>query len=528
MSNLLRAPSAGPIVGHTSSSSSRIWMRGADEVPGRTVGVAALYDGGGHYVTNSACYFRLHRKHDRTGIADFTGLQADTPYIVRVASLTLDSSNSTAILDDQEVYARLPRPEDWRSELEKLPVAESLASFTTYPLSADKGLSFIFGSCRFPGLLWASKKSDRIFGAILEQFGAANAPRFLIMNGDQIYADKISRKIPFFRADTQAEYRERYLTAFTTPHMRALLRAVPSYMILDDHEIEDDWNVGRLAGGEKQRAKFATAMAAYRNYQWLHSPRNYGAQGELAAGRGDQLFYSFECAGYPFFTIDTRTRRIQDDGQYNLASNHMLGLPSRPAAADHRGQINVLCDWLVSQQKQAGNRPKFIITPSPFVPNGIETAGSDERAQRKKCEDDAWAAFPETRRQLLQTIVEGKIQNVVFLCGDAHSSCVAEMNFSHKSAGRLPLRALVITSSAFYWPWPFSDGEPGSYVHDSEKQNDTFDVSAEVVMNYTAYAFEQEDNFTRIDVSEAGIAVQNFDRDGKPLGSLTTLALAAS
>ena len=226
MNLTLHSPSIGPIVGHTTSHSPRIWMRAAVEAPARTVGLAALYDAVGNYVENSACYLRLHRQYDRTGIVDFAQLKSDTIYSVRVGSFTLDSASSTAILEDQDVFARLPKPEDLLGELEKLPQEACLAKFTTFPLDAQNGLSFIFGSCRYPGLFWPAKNSDLIFGEILKQCGESNAPRFVLMNGDQIYADKLRRWLPFFRAYTPAEFQERYLSAFISPKMRALLRAV--------------------------------------------------------------------------------------------------------------------------------------------------------------------------------------------------------------------------------------------------------------------------------------------------------------
>lgn len=533
MSNMLRSPSVGPIVGHTTSNSARIWMRGSDELPGRTVGVAAVYDADGKYLPKSACYLRLHREYDRTGVLDLAKLKPETTYIVRLGSLALDSTDAMVTVPDEDVFSKLPKPEAFRDELEKLPADQSIATFTTYPKSADTesagaGLSFIFGSCRYPGLLWTAKKADRIFGAILEKFRTANSPRFLLMVGDQIYADKMNQAIPIGRADTPSEFHERYVTAFTSPNMRALLRTVPTYMILDDHEIEDNWVKGRMDRDSEKRMLFQMAISAYMSYQWVHCPRNYGPRGEVADADGDKLFYSFECAGYPFFVTDSRTQRIRDDDDYNLDDNHLLGYPAKPAAPNYVGQIDILCDWLVAQQKRHGDRPKFIVSPSVFVPNGVETAGNgdNERARRKKCEDDSWAAFPVTRRQLLQTIVSGGVQNVVFLSGDVHCSCIAEMTFTHKTTGLLPLRALCITSSAFYWPWAFADGDPLSFVHDSAQENDTFIVNDDLVMNYTAHSFEQDDNFTRIDVSGNNIVVQSFDRNGDALGSKTKVKLA--
>ncbi|MDP3281043.1 MAG: hypothetical protein Q8M57_08370, partial [Nitrosomonas sp.] len=109
MNNMLRSPSVGPIVGHTTSTSTRIWMRGSEEAPGRTVGVAALYDAKGNYVAKSACYLRLHREYDRTGVVDFTKLKPNTTYSVRIGSLTLDSTDDMANVEDEELLKKLPK-----------------------------------------------------------------------------------------------------------------------------------------------------------------------------------------------------------------------------------------------------------------------------------------------------------------------------------------------------------------------------------------------------------------------------------
>lgn len=93
MSQMLRPPSLGPIVGHTTTTSARLWMRGADAGNDRTVGVAALF-AGRRYVGGSACYLRLHREYDRTGYVDFEGLKAGTTYTVRMGSLSLDSTDA--------------------------------------------------------------------------------------------------------------------------------------------------------------------------------------------------------------------------------------------------------------------------------------------------------------------------------------------------------------------------------------------------------------------------------------------------
>jgi len=528
LSYQLSSPSVGPIVGHTTSHSSLIWMRGSVENPGRTVGVAALYDARDKYVDKSARYIQLHRQYDRTGVFHFPNLAPDTVYQVRVGSLTLAKAYTMISDDDIDVFSKLPAPDDFLNQLESLPAEAGLASFTTYPEKAKNGLAFVFGSCRYPGLLWPAKKADQIFGAIRDQLVKPNPPRFVLMNGDQIFADKLGRHIPLLRADTPAEFQERYKTAFTSKHMRELLRSVPTYMILDDHDIEDDWSASRMDGNEKEYVLYQNAIAAYKNYQWIQSPRNHCPSSKFTDIVGDRFCYSFDCGEVPFFVIDSRTHRIKNEGADSLEDNHMLGYPTETATPESRVQINVLYNWLLSQQSKIGNKPKFIVSPSMFAPNKLVTAGSDEHAMRNKARDDSWAAFPGTRRKILDMIVKHNIQNVVFLCGDAHCSCIAELDFTHKASGKLPLRAFSITSSAFYWPWPFADGKPDFFVHDSKEQHDQFEMSADVVMNYKAYAFEQADNFTRIDASHDFIEVQNYDREGVALGNKTTLKLFAN
>ena len=83
------------------------------------------------------------------------------------------------------------------------------------------------------------------------------------MAGDQIYADVFNRHVPIGLADSEEEFRDRYVTVFTSHNMRQLLRSTPNYMILDDHEIEDNWVQGRIKDVAKRRL-FQVAISAYR------------------------------------------------------------------------------------------------------------------------------------------------------------------------------------------------------------------------------------------------------------------------
>ena len=502
----LRAPGLGPIVGHTTATTTRLWIRGAarGDESDRTIGIAAIYQKG-QKRPPKIDYFRLRREFDRTGIIDFTDLKPDQIYQAILGTLSISTVDPDAVMDDDTLRKLLPAPRMWLSELEALPVDQARALFRTGRGDTGGPLTFLFGSCRYPGLFpQQAKLADRIFAAMVAQLNQERPPDFCMMVGDQIYADLFSRFLPIGRADSYDEFRERYDSAFSTPNLRRLLQKLPAYMILDDHEIEDNWHQGRIRDSSK-RLLFNTAIAAYRSYQWIHSPRNYG----------NHLYYSFEAQGYPFFVMDSRTQRVCVPE--HPERNHLLGYAAKdspyPDGGTHPrypGQLDDLCLWLIETQRDCGDRPKFIVSPSVFVPNTVHSLQDAE-------DDDAWRAFPETRKTLLQTIVRHNIQNVVFLCGDVHCSIVASMSF-HRGNETLPLKAYSITSSAFFWPFCFADGDPNSFVHNSHKERDDFDLG-DCVMRYEASIFEQEDNFTRVEVDEKSVTVKILDRNGSLRGS---------
>jgi alkaline phosphatase D len=571
---ILRAPGLGPIVGHTTDKCCRIWARAGD--PGdtrslldenrRTVGVIGLVTKPGEI--GPAWYFRLHREYDRTGTFvvgedvqlgyfedDFkaqgrsvprknppkeavpASLSPDTEYTVRVGTLTIDDPMpNDQSLQDWELVRRLPDIDDIKQELCLLEAEECESKFRTFPKADPKkvesSMGFLLGSCRYPGLLWKIKEADRIFRPMLEHFqpdnGFGSPVQFTMMCGDQVYADLLNKALPVGRADTYEEFQERYLTAYRGTNLRRLMRLATTYMILDDHEIEDNWTQDQLHDTGKHQL-FNVAIGAYQSYQWSHGPRTFGRL----------LYYTFECAGYPVFVIDTRTQRYKDDLP-GLRDNHLLGRPSLDPK-NHPGQLQRLCDWLSQQQKDRGNVPKFIATASVFVPNAMDEriappghslfGGPDpnegqiddpfrkmfEVNRERRENSDSWPAYPVTRLELLKHIVDNDIQNVVFLSGDIHCSNVAEIYFEGKDGK--DLKAASVTSSAFYWPFPFADGDPNGFVHDSTQPNqlDPFPVlGTDAVMQYRSFGYSQEDNFARVDIDRAAatLTVRVFDRDG--------------
>jgi len=526
----LCAPALGPIVGHTTPRSCRLWIRAADPRDSgatlaedrRTIGIITVLQGNDKPDLQRTYYFRLRREFDRTGTFNLgvetslggggkpLPLQPNTRYRVRMAFLSLhDRFENDETVDSKMLLQHLPSPTVWARKLAGLPAEKSKkfeATFRTFPDGQTDRLSFLMGSCRYPGIFWKRKESDAIFGPMLghvEKNTSGSEPRFILMVGDQIYADMFNQHTPIGLADTYEEFQSRYHAAFGSRNMRKLLRSVPHYMILDDHEIEDNWTQDRIQDRHR-RMVFNVAIGAYTSYQWSHGPRTFGRR----------LYYTFECGGIPFFVLDVRTQRYKDDVGRKLDDNHLLGRPSLDPSEP--SQLDTLCRWLTEQQLKHRNVPKFIVSPSVFVPNAIRST----RGHKQKHASDSWAAFATTRRTLLQHIVSHQIQNVVFLSGDIHCSCLATLSFSGSQDTR-DLKAFAITSSALYWPFPFADGDPSEYVHNSKAQGqqDTFDVGNGITMDYEAFSFTQEDNFCQIDVDRKNseLVVSAIGTDGVPL-----------
>ena len=89
-----------------------------------------------------------------------------------------------------------------------------------------------------------------------------------------------------------------------------------------------------------------------------------------------------------------------------------------------------------------------------------------EANRRRREKSDAWPPIRHTRHAILEHIVKNNIQNVVFLTGDIHCTNIARLEFTGTPETEM-LHAYDITSSALYWPFPFADGDPNNYIHDS-------------------------------------------------------------
>jgi hypothetical protein len=123
-------------------------------------------------------------------------------------------------------------------------------------------------------------------------------------------------------------------TRSSLPAVRRLLANTPTYMVFDDHDVTDDWNItgawrSRVESSPAGRRTVANALAAYWAFQgWGNDPdRADGeiraaiigrADGSVSADEFDTVMWGFDRWSFvaptepPTLFLDTRTRRGYD------------------------------------------------------------------------------------------------------------------------------------------------------------------------------------------------------------------------
>ncbi|HLM45863.1 MAG TPA: alkaline phosphatase D family protein [Myxococcaceae bacterium] len=469
-SNLASAVTVGPIVGHTTDTTVRLWGRGERQrTPGgsrRCHGVAQLLAADSHTVLQ-ARYFKLLAEDDYTGSVDFDGLEPATHYRYRMGFFHSDS---------EPFHLLPPQGLDLRST--------GTGSFHTAPSPGPGPLSFVFGSCRHPSPLPVDSeevgdRGDRIFRTIQAQLEQGLRTDAVLMLGDQIYADVL-------RSDrTWPEYCENYRRIFRQPGLRGLMSRVPTYMLLDDHEIADNWSADRMYDpklSEEQRvankARYFAAMMAYRSYQLVHGPALVREGVEGRTNTLDGYWYTFQLGPARFFMMDTRTER-----SYLAAPPEMIG----------PRQLDAFKQWLLEDREGL----KFVGSSVPFFPD-VKLAGYMEWERK-----DKWAGFLLQRQKLLEFMRDEGVKRVVFLSGDVHVSFWSEL----RSTSRPDFQVLSLVSSAFNAPMfvpPFGMFEKEGIL----------DGQADFVVRRSG-GYTAKSNFTRVTWNEPELRVEVFERKGE-------------
>jgi alkaline phosphatase D len=257
--------------------------------------------------------------------------------------------------------------------------------------------------------------------------------------------------------------------------MRKLMSRVPTYMILDDHEIKDAWSMDMRPGRE---GLYGAAMSAYQSYQVIHGPAFVPEGPDDVSRTPTRYWYDYAVGPARVFVLDARNERY-------------VGLAGAPPQIISPVQMDALLRWLGDVPAKAA---KFVVSSVPVFPDDRSEIG------------DKWAGFPAQRIQLLEEIRRRSVRKVVFLSGDVHCSSWSELLCPSDPA----FRAYSVISSPFFFPGP----RPG--------QEARFDLAATIAnpphdFRISAHgSVRGEDNFTRVslDAGATTMTVEIYDRKG--------------
>ncbi len=466
----------GPMLRHADADSATLWVE-----------------------TDRPCEVRV-RCGEVTAGASTWGVHGHHYALVVLQGLVAGTATDyTVELDEDVVWPE--RPE--RSSTVRTPVPGS-------------GLRLAFGSCRkaeaFDEAGLAQFGADALAAlatrmlAQRERSGLERWPDLLLFVGDQIYADEPSEELqerlrerraagfgpPGAAAGTPAaddpvtaeicdfeEYTWLYREAWSAEDVRWLLSSVPTCMILDDHDLRDDWNSShdwRTHARQQPwwRDRVVGAFSSYWVYQHLGnlSPHDLEA---------DELYRAVRAAGSDAereaLLADFSWRADTEPGTARWSYHRDLG-PARLLVIDSRcsrrldpDDRSMLDDtewaWVRDRALDTDAEHLLLATSLPFLMlpalhhlegwNEATAQGAWGRAYAAVAEKvrltvdlEHWAAFRSSFDAVVGLVqevaaAERPPASVLFLSGDVHCSYVADARVQGVDPARTVVAQLTMS-----------------------------------------------------------------------------------
>lgn len=337
------------------------------------------------------------------------------------------------------------------------------------------GLQLAVASCQYPtGLLDAvcARASLEHLAGRVDREADVDLALFV---GDQIYADATAGVLDPTRRDER--YDRPHEAALRQRGLRAVLRRLPDLMLLDDHELVDNWEplpdparLDRRAPPPGASMPAWTALLPDVPARPRREPFSGMADTMVRTRReGVQAFIRYQrmgqwsgrdktpppqdralrAAGIPIYLADTRTGRDMRRPR-SAAYAHILSATQRAR----------LADWLIAHKDQ----PKIVACPARLLPRLAEAA--DQR------DSDAWDGYPASMAWLLGLLVQESIRHTVFVSGDEHHSFVAEAWLRGPGPAAQEVKIVCVHSSALYAPFVFANGDRAQLAPDGQQDFD--------------------------------------------------------
>jgi hypothetical protein len=299
-------------------------------------------------------------------------------------------------------------------------------------------------------------------------------PDLLLMLGDQVYVDEgspaVRKRIRATRDVSEPpgeevagfeEYTWLYHESWGDPMIRWLFSTIPTAMVLDDHDMADDWNISRSWKEEMNRKpwwreRVAGGLMTYWIYQHIGNlaPADLRKHDEYEAVRratdgtavlrefvewvdaeGEGKVWSFkrDLGGTRLVVVDDRTGRRFEEGRRSIFDEHEWNwiLDASGGGFDHL--LFATTDPVLLEPAL-----HYVEAWSEAVCDGAwgGWAVSPGEKLRRAADLDHWASFRasyERFEHLLQEVASGARghppASIVVLSGDVHHAYLAEVAF---------------------------------------------------------------------------------------------------
>lgn len=257
----------------------------------------------------------------------------------------------------------------------------------------------------------------------------------------------LSLKVPDLLPD---EHKQRYLDELiviqhfqeTLPQVQRVMSALPVYMIFDDHDITDDWNLTRAWEESAYNHPFSrriigNAMIAYFLFQgWGNAPEHFPE----GLKQSVQLFFARPTDHKHRTLIDTLLGF--DHWHYSIDTHpHIIVLDTRTKrwwSESRPNRPSGLIDWENLMQLQLellDKKEVILVSPAPiFGVKFIEVVQSIFTYFGHALTVDAenWMAHPGSANTILNIFRHTRTpQNFIILSGDVHYSFVYDVALRH-------------------------------------------------------------------------------------------------
>lgn len=322
----------------------------------------------------------------------------------------------------------------------------------------------------------AGREYDALYTLAHELWGRPRSewPDMLLLLGDQVYVDEGSpraRELIRSRRDTSKppgeevadfeEYTALYRESWQDPVIRWLYSTVSCSMVIDDHDIHDDWNISRAWVEEMRREPWwekreAAGLASYWVYQFLGnlSPR------ALAENPVYDEVRELEDAGPYLLSLADRDRDRSDGERWSycrdLNGSRLVVIDARTGRVLEEGRREILdeAEWAWLERHLEGDWDHLLIaTSDPFIlAPGLHHAESwgealvegawgplaarSAEGLRRALDFDHWPAFRRSFDRFARLLgehgagVHGEAPaSIGLLSGDVHHAYLAEVAF---------------------------------------------------------------------------------------------------